>query len=126
MTLIDTAGFDIVHGHSSHHPKGIEVYRGKLILYGCGDFLNDDEGIKGLGPFRGDRTVAYLAQCSATTGDLEMLSLMPFQIRNFQLKHKQANDRDRAWLAQTLDRESKPFGTQITLGQNGILTAPWR
>ena len=122
--LIDTAGFDIVHGHSSHHPKGIEVYRGKLILYGCGDFLNDYEGIKGLRPFRGDLAVAYLAQCSATTGDLEMLSLMPFQIRNFQLK--QANDGDRAWLAQTLDRESGPFGTQITLGQDGVLTAQWQ
>jgi poly-gamma-glutamate capsule biosynthesis protein CapA/YwtB (metallophosphatase superfamily) len=23
--LIDTAGFDVVHGHSSHHPKAIEV-----------------------------------------------------------------------------------------------------
>jgi hypothetical protein len=37
--LIAEAGVDIVHGHSSHHPKGIEVFRGKLILYGCGDFL---------------------------------------------------------------------------------------
>lgn len=36
--LID-AGVDVVHGHSSHHPKGIEVYRDRLILYGCGDFL---------------------------------------------------------------------------------------
>ncbi|MDE2252969.1 MAG: CapA family protein [Betaproteobacteria bacterium] len=122
--LIDTAGFDIVHGHSSHHPKGIEVYRGKLILYGCGDFLNDYEGIKGLGPFRGDLAVAYLAQCSATTGDLEMLSLLPFQIRNFRLT--QANDGDRAWLATTLNRESKAFGTQITLGQEGVLTAHWQ
>src|SRR5207244_13238225 len=36
--VIDAAGVDIVHGHSSHHPKGIEVYRDKLVLYGCGDF----------------------------------------------------------------------------------------
>ncbi len=45
--LIDDADVDIVHGHSSHHVKGIEVYKGKLILYGCGDFLNDYEGISG-------------------------------------------------------------------------------
>ncbi|MGZ8237038.1 MAG: CapA family protein [Methylobacter sp.] len=44
--LIDQAHVDVVHGHSSHHPKGIEVYRGKPILYGCGDFLNDYEGIQ--------------------------------------------------------------------------------
>ncbi|MFP4563049.1 MAG: CapA family protein, partial [Spirochaetia bacterium] len=35
--LIDRAGADVVHGHSSHHPLGIEVHNGKLILYGCGD-----------------------------------------------------------------------------------------
>ena len=45
--LIDKAGVSVVHGHSSHHPKAIEVYRDRLILYGCGDFLNDYEGIKG-------------------------------------------------------------------------------
>ena len=51
--LID-GGFDVVHGHSSHHPKGIEIYRRKLILYGCGDFINDYEGISGNEEYRGD------------------------------------------------------------------------
>jgi poly-gamma-glutamate capsule biosynthesis protein CapA/YwtB (metallophosphatase superfamily) len=44
--FIDTAGIDVIHGHSSHHAKPIEIYRGKLILYGCGDFLNDYEGMR--------------------------------------------------------------------------------
>jgi poly-gamma-glutamate synthesis protein (capsule biosynthesis protein) len=39
--LVEEAGVDVVHGHSSHHIKGIEVHRERLILYGCGDFLND-------------------------------------------------------------------------------------
>jgi poly-gamma-glutamate capsule biosynthesis protein CapA/YwtB (metallophosphatase superfamily) len=30
----------------------IEGYRDRLILYGCGDFLNDYEGIKGYEEFR--------------------------------------------------------------------------
>jgi poly-gamma-glutamate synthesis protein (capsule biosynthesis protein) len=59
--LIAEAGVDIVHGHSSHHPKGIEVFRGKLILYGCGDLLNDYEGIGGFEAFHGDVTVLYFA-----------------------------------------------------------------
>ncbi len=46
-TLIDRADVSIIHGHSSHHPKAIEVYRNRLIVYGCGDFLNDYEGITG-------------------------------------------------------------------------------
>jgi poly-gamma-glutamate synthesis protein (capsule biosynthesis protein) len=45
--LIDRAGVDIVFGHSSHHAKAIEVHLGKPIFYGCGDFLNDYEGIEG-------------------------------------------------------------------------------
>ena len=45
--LIDEARVDVVHGHWSHHVRPIEVHRGKLILYGCGDFINDYEGIGG-------------------------------------------------------------------------------
>ena len=59
--LIDEAGVDFIHGHSSHHPKGIEVYKNKLILYGCGDFLNDYEGIWGYESFRGDLGLMYFA-----------------------------------------------------------------
>ena len=40
-------GVDVIHGHSSHHPRPIESYRGKLILYGCGDCVDDYEGISG-------------------------------------------------------------------------------
>ncbi|HVS03745.1 MAG TPA: CapA family protein, partial [Thermoanaerobaculia bacterium] len=45
--LVDEGGVDVVHGHSSHHPKGIEIYRGRLVLYGAGDLINDYEGIGG-------------------------------------------------------------------------------
>jgi len=44
--LID-GGVDIVHGHSSHHPRPVEAYRDKLVLYGCGDFIDVYEGIAG-------------------------------------------------------------------------------
>lgn len=52
--LIDEAGIGVVHGHSAHHPKGIEIYAGRPVLYGCGDLLNDYEGIEGYEEFRGD------------------------------------------------------------------------
>jgi len=40
--LID-AGANIVFGHSAHHipPNPIEFYKGGLIIYGLGDFVND-------------------------------------------------------------------------------------
>ena len=58
--LID-GGFDVIHGHSSHHPRPVEVYRGRLVLYGCGDAINDYEGISGYGQFRGDLRLLYVA-----------------------------------------------------------------
>jgi len=58
--LVD-AGVDVVHGHSSHHPRPIEVYRGRLILYGCGDLINDYEGIGGREAFRTELALLYLA-----------------------------------------------------------------
>jgi poly-gamma-glutamate capsule biosynthesis protein CapA/YwtB (metallophosphatase superfamily) len=68
--LINEAGVDIVHGHSSHHPKGIEVYKNRPILYGCGDFLNDYEGISGYQEYRDDLTLMYFPRMDAASGKL--------------------------------------------------------
>lgn len=68
--LVGQAGVDVIHGHSSHHVRGIEVYQGKLILYGCGDFLNDYEGISGYEKFRDDLGVMYFAEIDPRSGRL--------------------------------------------------------
>src|SRR5512145_763756 len=57
--LIDSGAVDVIHGHSSHHVKAIEVYRQKLILYGCGDFIDDYEGIGGHEEFRSDLALMF-------------------------------------------------------------------
>ena len=31
--LIDRTNVSVIHGHSSHHPRAIDVYRDRLILY---------------------------------------------------------------------------------------------
>ena len=67
--LVD-GGVDIVHGHSSHHPRPIEVYRDRLILYGCGDFIDDYEGIEGYEQYRDDLVLMYFATLSPATGEL--------------------------------------------------------
>ena len=38
--LVDR-GVDVVHGHSAHVVQGIEVYRGRPILYDLGDYVDD-------------------------------------------------------------------------------------
>jgi poly-gamma-glutamate capsule biosynthesis protein CapA/YwtB (metallophosphatase superfamily) len=111
--LIDKAGVSIVHGHSSHHPRAIEIYRDRLILYGCGDFLNDYEGIGGYERYRDDLALMYFADLDPTNGSLHALRLIPLQIKNFRLSIP--TSRDIEWIQQTLDGECQHFGTRVTL-----------
>ncbi len=118
-TLIDSADVSVVHGHSSHHAKAIEVYHKRLILYGCGDFLNDYEGIRGYEEYRSDLSLMYFADIEPTTGNLAALEIIPLQIRNFQLKHPQRQDIE--WVQRTLQRECLRFGAGIVLNPGGRL-----
>lgn len=122
--LIDKAGISILHGHSSHHAKGIEIYRNRLILYGCGDFLNDYEGIRGYEAFRDDLALMYFAGMDVTSGDLLDLEMVPFQIRRFRLEP--ASRDDIRWLGSVLDRESRRFATRIDMRPDGTLVAQSR
>jgi poly-gamma-glutamate synthesis protein (capsule biosynthesis protein) len=109
--LIERANVSIVHGHSSHHAKGIELYRNRLILYGCGDFLNDYEGIAGYEEFRDDLAVMYFASVDAGSGELLGLELTPLQIKNFRLNRASSDDAE--WLRDTIERASKEVGTRL-------------
>lgn len=122
--LIDEGGASIIHGHSSHHPKGFEVYRNRLVLYGCGDFLNDYEGVSGFESFRGELALMYFADIDAASGDLQRLRLVPLQMRRFRLER--ASSADVAWLARRLDRESAPFGVRVMREKDDALSAAWR
>jgi poly-gamma-glutamate capsule biosynthesis protein CapA/YwtB (metallophosphatase superfamily) len=109
--LIDKAGVSIVHGHSSHHPRAIEIYRDRLILYGCGDFLNDYEGIPGYERYRDDLALMYFADLDPASGCLHALKLVPLQIKNFRLSIPPWPDIE--WIQQILDRECQKFGTRV-------------
>ncbi|HUW80868.1 MAG TPA: CapA family protein [Acidocella sp.] len=114
--LID-GGFHLLHGHSSHHAKGIELYQEKLILYGCGDFINDYEGISGYETYRTDLVSLYLPRIDRATGRLVSMKMWPFQLRRFQLKRASAEDA--TWLHRTLARESAKLGTIIDMHADG-------
>ena len=118
--LID-AGVDIVHGHSAHHPRGIEVYAGRLILYGCGDFLNDYEGIGGHAEYRPDLTLMYFVDVDAASGRLQGLAIRPMRLHRFRLVDADPADAD--WVTTRLDRESRKLGTAIVKDAAGTLHA---
>ncbi|MFE8034107.1 CapA family protein [Thiohalocapsa marina] len=91
-TLIDSASVDLIHGHSSHHPIGMEVHRGKLVLYGCGDLINDYEGIVNHRRWRHDLTAAYFVDLDTDSGDLRGLTLRTLQRRQFRLGYPSPDD----------------------------------
>jgi len=117
--LVEACDVDIVHGHSSHHVKGIELYRGKLILYGCGDFIDDYEGITGYQEFRDDLVLMYFPTVRIDDGTLVNLEMVPLQIRNMRL-HR-ASRADAKWLAGTLEREGKALKTHVRVGADDVL-----
>ncbi|MFH7594446.1 CapA family protein [Streptomyces racemochromogenes] len=121
--LVD-GGADLVHGHSSHHPRPLEVYRGRLVLYGCGDLIDDYEGIRGYEQYRGDLRLLCTARLDRATGALRGLRLVPFHARRLTL-HRAALA-DARWLCAALTRHGAPFTAGLTVGGDGALTlAPW-
>jgi poly-gamma-glutamate capsule biosynthesis protein CapA/YwtB (metallophosphatase superfamily) len=112
-------GGDLIHGHSSHHPRPIEVYRGKLVLYGCGDCIDDYEGITGHEEYRDDLRLLYFASIAQDTGELAALTMVPMQARNMRLR--QASAADSRWLAATLGRISRGFGSRVECRPDGRL-----
>lgn len=122
--LIDEAAVDVIHGHSSHHVKGIEIHRGKPIIYGCGDFLTDYEGIEGYDQFRDDLGLMYFLTMDRATGRVVRFHMTPTRIRNFRLSR--APDSDRRWLRDVLSREGRKLGTRAEDGPQGRLVLEWQ
>lgn len=117
--LVD-GGVEVVHGHSSHHPRAIEVYRGRLVLYGCGDFIDDYEGIGGYEEFRDDLVVMYVAAVDPRGARPVSLWMTPLRIRKMRL-HR-ASREDAEWLRDTITAASCEFDSRAELAADGTLT----
>jgi len=116
-------GVAIVHGHSSHHVKAIEVFQGRLVVYGCGDFLTDYEGISGYEMFRGNLALMYLVELDSSSGELITARLVPMQMRRFRLER--ASPSDSKWLCNLLNQLGKRFGTSARSHDDDSLTVEW-
>ena len=121
--LVDSAGVDIVHGHSPHHVQGIEVHRGKLIIYGCGDLLNDYERIAGQAEFLHDQSAVFLPVIARDSGRLVALAMLPTRIRRMRVDP--AGAAASARLEELLDRECRKLGTRVVPGPAGCLALKW-
>jgi poly-gamma-glutamate synthesis protein (capsule biosynthesis protein) len=108
--LIDAGAVDVVHGHSSHHALPVEVYRGKLVLYGCGDLVNDYEGIDPREALRSDVGCLYLVTLQRGSGRLDRLEVVPLRLKRFQLTT--ADAAEHRWLARVYASADRALGQQ--------------
>jgi poly-gamma-glutamate synthesis protein (capsule biosynthesis protein) len=118
--LID-GGADLVHGHSSHHPRPAEIYRGKLILYGCGDFIDDYEGITGYERYRDDLRPACLVTLDPRTGRLTGPGARMAVLQSYRMRLRRAPEEDVDWLREVLDGAGRGLGTRVGRGEEGEL-----
>ena len=117
--LID-AGVDVVHGHSSHHPRPIEIYGGKPILYGCGDVIDDYEGIGGHESFRPELRLLYLISFDPERDELVSLQMLPLRVR--QMRLERVSNADAEWLRTTAEHTGRRFHLEVAVVSDGLLT----
>lgn len=115
-TLIDELGVNVIHGHSSHHPMGIEWHNQGLILYGCGDLINDYEGISGWEQFKSDLSLMYFSVDPNLR--LTQLELVPMIRKNFKLHY--ASNEECQWMMNSLIQCSQDFKTSFELDEHVI------
>lgn len=115
--LMDRDIADLVHGHSAHHPLPFELHHGKLILYGCGDLINDYEGIEPHGQYAPDLACLYFATLSQGSGRLVRLRITPLQRRAFRLVR--ASPAARASIRHALRLKENGFARQVQWRPDG-------
>ena len=95
------------------------MFGGKLVRYGCGDCINDNEGITGHERYRGDLRLLHFASRQPGTGAPAALPMAPLQARRLRL-HRAAQAGAR-WLGTVMERASSCSGSRAGLRTGGLL-----
>ncbi len=110
--LVDR-GVDVVHGHSAHVVQGVEVYRGRPIVYDAGDFV-DDYVVKE--DLHNDRSFLFVLEVA--DGSLRALDLVPIEIDDAAVHP--ADPEAAGWLRERMRTLSAPFGTTVRDAGAGV------
>jgi poly-gamma-glutamate synthesis protein (capsule biosynthesis protein) len=108
--LVDM-GADLYWGHSNHTPQGIELYKGRAIIYSAGDFVDDyaidkDE--------RND--LSFLFMLETERGRIVRIRLHPTCIEDLGVRV--AYEPERQFLMRTMQAKCKAFGTMMEVEEN--------
>jgi poly-gamma-glutamate capsule biosynthesis protein CapA/YwtB (metallophosphatase superfamily) len=101
------AGADVILGHHPHTLQGVEVYKGKLILYSMGNFVFDQR--------QGERMESAIFRLKFTQGRGWTVTAKPIWIPSERMGpiFPEAARRDR--ILARLAKISKPLGTTLTV-----------
>lgn len=112
--LIDL-GADLYWGHSNHTVQGIEIYRGRPILYASGDFVDD----YAVDPQRRN-DLSCLFDVAVDAGRVTRIRMHPVRITGFQVNR--AAGEDLRWMHRWLRERITEFGTKVSLdGDVGVI-----
>jgi poly-gamma-glutamate synthesis protein (capsule biosynthesis protein) len=98
----------------------LESYRGKLITHGCGDLINDYEGIGGHEEYRDDLRLLYFVTVDPDDGRFHDVRIVPMRSRRMRLER--ATMEDSRWTRDVLSRISRAYGSRVELNPDGTLT----
>jgi poly-gamma-glutamate synthesis protein (capsule biosynthesis protein) len=111
-TAIDY-GVDIIHGHSAHIVQGVEIYKGRPILYDTGNFVDDYRKF----PFLPD-DVSFVFLLDLQVGGLQRLRMVPIRLHPAPLRI--ATGRDRRSINRRLRQRSAAVGTMLVECADGL------
>ncbi len=107
-------GADIYWGHSNHTPQGIEIYKKKVILHDCGDFIDD----YAVDPYyRNDLSFLFLVNFELDR--IKSIELVPVKISDFRVCTAPPWDAD--LIIQRMVNQCKILGTKTTKENKRII-----
>lgn len=108
------AGFDLIHGHSAHLFHGVEIYRGRPILYDTGDFIDDYRTDERL---RNDWSFIFLVD--VTHAEIERVRLVPVRLEYGRVDLAKGDEAEA--ICRRMIERSVTLGTHVT-AVDGTLT----
>jgi len=107
-------GVDVYYGHSAHVFQGVEIYRGKPILYDTGDFIDD----YAVDP-RMRNDWSFLFRVSVEAGRFERLDLIPVKLSYARVDLAKGGERET--ILDRMERLSAEMGTVFARREGSLV-----
>ena len=107
-------GVDVFYGHSAHVFQGVEIYRGKPILYDTGDFIDDYAVDPKL---HNDWSIFY--RVSIAGGRVERLDLVPVKLSYARVDLAVGGERET--ILDRMERLSAEMGTNFARSEGALV-----